>query len=150
LEALAFKLDMQHNFRFLGYVEQVGSLLSIGDIYCHLSFSDGLSNALLEAMAAGLPSVISRAGGNPEVVRDGHTGFTVPPGDEAAAAEKIIYLLDHPEVSSAVGEAARMEVRSKFTAEGMGRRFASLYDELLQKKPARRFSQIEPFERPNT
>jgi len=77
----------------------------------------------LEGMSAGKPVIASRAGGLSQIVREGETGFTVPPGDAAALANRIAYLLDHPEVGQRLGRAGRALVEREYTWDAVYRRF---------------------------
>src|SRR5271165_2295697 len=90
LRDLIDRLGLERNFRFLGHIEPAFSLLHASDIFCHLSRTDGLSNALLEAMACGLPCVLTRVGGNPEVVEEGRSGFVVAPDDPEESARHLL------------------------------------------------------------
>jgi glycosyltransferase involved in cell wall biosynthesis len=134
LQRLIQSLGLDQNVRFLGNVDPVYPLLHASDIFCHLSLTDGLSNAMLEAMATGLPCVISRVGGNPEVVEDGGSAFVVPPSDHRHAADRLLELLSDPGRRQAMGARSRQIVEDKFTAEHMVQRFIALYDQLLQER----------------
>jgi len=127
-------LGLNRNFRFIGLCEDVIPLLQMCDAFCHLSNSDGLSNSLLEAMAAGLPCVISRVGGNPEVVAERLSGFVVPVGDDKMAADRVLTLLRDPYGARLMGEHGRHIIEQSFTAEAMVRKLVRLYDELLATK----------------
>jgi glycosyltransferase involved in cell wall biosynthesis len=128
LKRLAATLRLDRNFRFLGGMDDVFPLLSSCHVFCHLSRSDGMSNAVLEAMACGIPCVVSRCGGNPGVVGEG--GFVVKIEDAGTAADRILYLLRDVGAARRTGERARQIVREKFSAEAMMREFIKLYDEL--------------------
>lgn len=85
----------------------------------------------LEAMAAGLPVVNTDIdSGVPEVSRDGRTGLTVPPRDEAALARAMALLLNREDLRLRFGAAARLRVRTKFTADLMAERTMDLYEEV--------------------
>jgi glycosyltransferase involved in cell wall biosynthesis len=131
---LIASLGLARNVRFLGNLDPAFAFLQSSDVFCHLSRTDGLSNALLEAMAAGLPCVVSRVGGNPEVVDDRHSGFLVPPDDPCAAARVVIELLRDPETGRRMGQRGRAIVTGRFTAEHMVSRLVALYDNLLETK----------------
>lgn len=81
------------------------------------SHSEGLGRVVLEAMATGAPVVATRVGGLPEVVEDGVTGFLVPAGDVAALAERLAWVLRHPEAARDVGQRAAAFVRAHVSAE---------------------------------
>lgn len=129
LQQLSAACGLERSFRFLGGVDDVYSLLRAGDVFCHLSRNDGMSNALLEALACGLPCVVSGCGGNPGVVGD--AGFVVEVEDAQAAAERVLYLLRNREEAARMGARAREIVTEKFSAQAMARRFMDLYDDVL-------------------
>ncbi len=81
------------------------------------SLSEGLGRVLIEAMAAGTPVIGSSVGGIPDIIKEGVTGFLVPPGDENALAEKMIYLLENPHEVLAMGKRGREFVQSYFSPE---------------------------------
>jgi TonB family protein len=99
LRDLVRQLDLERNVRFLSKMENesVWSLLKLCDVFCQPSRSEGMSNALLEAMGCGLPCVATAVGGTPEVLEDGRTGYVVPREDHHAAANRILALLGDPE-----------------------------------------------------
>jgi glycosyltransferase involved in cell wall biosynthesis len=136
LQSLIQSLGLEQNVKFLGNVDPVYPLLHASDVFCHLSLTDGLSNAMLEAMATGLPCVISRVGGNPEVVEDGQSAYVVPPEDHLQAAERLIALLSDRALRQNMGTRSRQIIDEKFTAERMVQRFVSLYDQLLNDQNA--------------
>ncbi len=90
---------------------------------------EGLSNAIMEYMACGLPVVCGQGGGNPELVVDGVTGFLVKPGDPDALADRIAYLESHGEERIAMGEAGRRRIRDEFSIERMTDGFIRVYEE---------------------
>jgi glycosyltransferase involved in cell wall biosynthesis len=81
------------------------------------SHSEGLGRVVLEAMATGAPVVTTRVGGLPEVVQDGVTGFLVPVSDVAALAERLAWVLRHPEEAREMGQRAAAFVRARVSAE---------------------------------
>lgn len=139
LQELARSLQVEHAVRFLGnpiqHVSYQGetdiifSLLKMCDVFCLTSRSEGLSNALLEAMACGLPCVATRVGGNPEVIEHGISGFLVPSEDPVAVADSILAVLCDPR-RKAMGEAGRRTVATRFSTEVMVERLLRSYDEL--------------------
>jgi glycosyltransferase involved in cell wall biosynthesis len=133
LRDLARQLDLERNVRFLGKMENesVWSLLKLCDVFCQASRSEGMSNALLEAMGCGLPCVATAVGGTPEVIEDGLTGYIVPSEDHQAAAARILSLLDDPACARTMGRLARRVVEERFSAQSMIRSMAGMYDQLL-------------------
>ena len=92
---------------FLGVRSDVPQLLKAVDVFALTSVCEAASLTLLEAMAAGLPVVVTAVGGNPEMVRDGVEGLLVPRGDEEAVASALLRLLDQPAVAESMGSAGR-------------------------------------------
>ena len=119
------------NFVFLGSVADVRPLLRASDVFCLVSRSEGLSNALLEAMACELPCVATAVGGNPEVVTDGKTGFLVESEDAESAAASILHLLRNPAIARSMGIEGRKILEQKFTTETMMRSLIDCYEHLL-------------------
>ena len=124
-------LGLTGNVNFLGHFEQVFTLLKLSNVFCLLSRSEGFSNALLEAMAANLPCVVTNVGGNPEAIVDGENGFLLPPEDPQAAARRIVMLLQNAEVARRVGMAARKTVEERFTIQRSAAQMGLLYDKLM-------------------
>src|SRR5205085_1880701 len=91
--------------------------------------SELLGLSVLEAMASGTPVVASRVGGVPEIVRDGETGFLVPPGDVAALRERLDQLLRDRDLAARMGAQARRDVLDRFTWASVADRCADAYVE---------------------
>jgi glycosyltransferase involved in cell wall biosynthesis len=102
------------------------------DLFVMPSLSEGMSNAVLEAMAAGLPVVATGSGGNREVVGDGETGFLFPVGDDRACAERILVLARDGDRRRAMGAAGRARVLERFTVERMVSEMEAVYMEGLK------------------
>jgi glycosyltransferase involved in cell wall biosynthesis len=136
LEAQAGALGIRDRVVFLGSRRDGLELLSAFDVFVLPSVIEGMSNALLEAMAMGLPVVATGVGGNMEVVADGRTGFLVPPGDPDPMAAAIVKLLHAPEMGREMGAAGRRLVRENYRVDVMVRRIEGLYETLLARKAA--------------
>jgi glycosyltransferase involved in cell wall biosynthesis len=95
------------------------------------SLSEGISNAVLEAMAAGLPVVVTECGGMREVVDDGVDGFVVPVGDRAALAERVVALARDEGLRRRVGAAAAARARREFDISRQVAVFDRAYRSLL-------------------
>lgn len=133
LEARAREL-LGDRARFVGWVTDLPVLYGALDIAVLTSRNEGTPVALIEAGAAGLPSVATRVGGVPEVVHDGETGYVVPPGDPAALAARVGSLIDRPEAAAAMGRAGREWVRSRFSARRLVGDLDALYRELKARR----------------
>ncbi|MCX6349002.1 MAG: glycosyltransferase [Candidatus Aureabacteria bacterium] len=118
---------------FSGEIAAVPDFLRTLDVFVLPSLSEGFPNALLEAMALGLPVVATAVGANPEVIRDGVDGFLVPPADPGALARRIGDLGAHPALSAALGRSARERVREEFSAARMCRSLENLYREVVKR-----------------
>jgi glycosyltransferase involved in cell wall biosynthesis len=127
------RTGLEKQVRFLGFREDVATLLSLMDIFVLPSLSEGLSIALLEAMAAGKPVVATNVGGNPELVVDGETGYSVPPRDADALATKLRSLLVDKCRAKKLGENGRKRVQQKFSLQAMADNYQRLYEECLQR-----------------
>jgi glycosyltransferase involved in cell wall biosynthesis len=103
----------------LGHREDVEVCLSGMDLFVLPSLNEGMGRALIEAMAAGLPVVVSRVGGIPAVVRHEVTGLLVPPADAGALAAALRRLLDQPEWAAQLGAAASRSVDSRYGSVSM-------------------------------
>jgi len=128
LEAEVRKLNVEDHFRFLGVRRDVLNWMAAADLFVLPSNSEGMPNALLEAMGLGLPVVATRVGGVPEIIRDGETGCLVPPQNPSALAIAIIALLRSPQERKRLGLNAREMVRREFQMEKMCDRYKSLLD----------------------
>jgi glycosyltransferase involved in cell wall biosynthesis len=127
-------LGLAGQAHFLGPRRDVPDLLQAMDIFVLPSYSEGVSLALLEAMAAGRPVIASAVGGTPEVVTDGLTGLLIPPRDAAALAGALERLLGDPAGAKKLGEKARKHVEESYSLERLGREINEIYQELVTKK----------------
>jgi glycosyltransferase involved in cell wall biosynthesis len=138
-ETQAADLGLGKHFLFLGSREDVPEILSACDIAVLPSRMEGLPNALLEYLAAGLATVATHTGGNPEVVSDGITGLLVPPDNPDLLAAAILRLLRDPDLVRRLGQSGREHVRDSFGFERLVKQIETLYSELLaRREPAKR------------
>jgi len=131
LEERMVQLGIQDKVRFLGESENVLSVLPHCDIFFLPSRSEGFSNALIEAMACGLPCVATRVGGNTEAVEEDCSGYLIESEDHKAAADRIQRLLNNPVSAREMGSAGRKIVENRFTAEVMIQQLVGHYEGLL-------------------
>lgn len=140
LEQQIAGLNLGGQVRLLGNREDVAALLAEWDLFVLSSVAEGMPNAVLEAMASGLPVVATRVGGIPEVVGDGVTGALVPARDPEALAEALRRYTDDAALRAQHGSAGRKRVEGQFSLSAMLSAYEALYDELLaggrQKQPA--------------
>jgi GT2 family glycosyltransferase len=106
-------------------------LLGDADLFVFPTLGDSYGIVLLEAMRAGLPIVASRVGAVPEIVSDGSNGFLCEPGKADELAEKIVALLDHPELCRQMSANNRRRFEQFFTAEQFAGRMAGVFDSVI-------------------
>lgn len=119
---------------FVGVLRDVRELLSRVDVMVLSSYSEGMSNALLEGLASGLPLVATAVGGNREVIEDGVNGYLVPPGDPQALASALSRLAQDSELRRRLGVASRELAVASYSTRVMVDRFEALYARLLSPK----------------
>lgn len=133
----AWKLGIRERVIFAGSRTDIPELLKAMDVFAFPSLLEGLPMALLEAQAAGVPTVATAVGAIPTVIRDGGTGMLIPPGDSAAIAGSIARLLEDPDAARAMAAAGGERVRDAFSAEVMARKYLDLYREILRTQEGR-------------
>lgn len=128
-EARARELGIDHAVHFAGFMTQteVADLLAASDMLVLPSFAEGLPVVYMEALASRIPVVASRVAGVQELVEDGRTGFTVPPGDVASLADRMQRLMDNPSLARSLGEAGRTAVEAGFDSHKEGAWLAELF-----------------------
>lgn len=131
LKEQAEQLAIGANVHFLGMRQDVPRLLSVLDAFVLPSLSEGLSLALLEAMASGKSVVATRVGGNPELIDHGRTGFLVQPEDPNDLAANLLKLLSDPAMMQQFGRQGAERARQHFSMERMADRYRDLYTRLL-------------------
>jgi len=127
LAAEAEELGIRDRVHLLGYRDDVQKWLGVMDVFTMPSLSEGLPLSLLEAMAAGVPPVVTEVGGMPEVVQDGVTGFIVPASNVAALADRISFLVGNSPLTAKMGIAARDRIHDRFTVERMAAEYRAVY-----------------------
>ncbi len=127
LERLAGQLGLTDTVHFLGHRADVPAIYARADFGVLCSTAEGMSNAVMEGMAAGLPMVVTRVGGNPELVADGERGLVVPPLQPEAMAGAFRRLLSDRELGKRMGAEARAFVERELSLERLVRRHDALY-----------------------
>jgi glycosyltransferase involved in cell wall biosynthesis len=135
LPALAARLGIADHVHLLGDRSDVYEVLGALDVFILPSRTEGMSNALLEAMATALPVVATAVGGNPEVVAAETTGVLVPSDNPTAMADAIARLLASPATAARLGAAARAHVEERYSAPAMVRRLETVYAAVADAAP---------------
>jgi glycosyltransferase involved in cell wall biosynthesis len=131
LEAHTRALGLADRIHFLGSRRDVSELLAASDVFILPSLWEGLSMALLEAMAAAKPIVATAVSGTEQTMVHGQTGLLVPPGDAPALAQAIHALLSDPERARSLGQAARRGAETHFSTQQQAAEYVALYRRLL-------------------
>lgn len=116
-----------------GQRDDIPDILRGLDCFVLPSLSEGVSNAILEAMASALPIIATAVGGNGELIADGETGILVSPGDPEALAQQIIAQACDPAAARRRGQAARRDAERRFSLDAMVDAHRRLYDRLLSR-----------------
>jgi glycosyltransferase involved in cell wall biosynthesis len=135
LERQAADLGIADSVRFLGYKRDLRPIFAAADVAALSSANEGTPVSLIEAAAAGLPSVATDVGGVSEVVT-GESGILVPPGDAKALADALVSLATDPARRAAMGDAARARALGRYGAERLLGDIDGLYRELAARRPA--------------
>jgi sugar transferase (PEP-CTERM/EpsH1 system associated) len=134
LRELAQNLLGTGGFISLGRCKNVPEVLPAMDVFVQTSLNEGMSNTILEAMATGLPVVVTRVGGNTEIVEEGKTGWMFQPGDAEHLSEILYAISSDVPARQLSGQAARQRIQHKFSDERMLENYRELYLELLRKR----------------
>jgi glycosyltransferase involved in cell wall biosynthesis len=122
---------LAERFTLAGSVADIPRFLAGLDVAVLCSRAEGMSNAVLEYMAAGRAVVATAVGATPELIEDGVHGLLVPPDDAVSLARAVGRLLDDPALARRLGEAARRRARARYSREAMVRRFEDFYEGLV-------------------
>lgn len=131
LEQMAVIQGLSDSVTFLGFREDVGDLLAASDLVVLPSLREGLSIALLEAMAAERPVIATNIGSNREVTREGEGALLVPPRSPAALAEAIARVVAEPEYARRLGDSAGRIYRSTYTEAAMLASYTAEYARVM-------------------
>lgn len=119
------------------HAAEVRAAMARSDVLLHASLSEGISNAVLEAMASALPVVTSDAGGMREAVTHEHDGLLVPIRDPAASAHAVARLARDRALAARLGANARATVESRFALDAQIARWMSVYDDVAARRAAK-------------
>jgi glycosyltransferase involved in cell wall biosynthesis len=129
--------DGGDRFQFLGRqkdVEKIASSFSVGVL---ATFTEGISNSIMEYMVMAKPVVVTDCSGSRELVLEGETGFLVPPQDPVALADRIAYLLDNPGKARKMGQAGRKHIEDHFSLKTMVDQTVDIYEKATQSSGSR-------------
>jgi glycosyltransferase involved in cell wall biosynthesis len=129
ISARAAAPDLNGHVHMLGQIRDVHQLLQSLDMFVLASETEGLSNAILEAQACGLPVIATRVGGNPELI-DAECGELIPVGEPTQLAEAMLGLLRDPGKRAHMGKQARQRTVHNHSLDGMAHSYDALYREL--------------------
>jgi glycosyltransferase involved in cell wall biosynthesis len=114
----------------------VPDILNALDLYVLPSISEGISNSLLEAMATGLPVIVTATGGNPEVVIDGTSGLLFPVRDVKKLSEQLLQLYADVKLRNGLGGGALRRVRAHFSLDSMVQKYEEMYASVARVRSA--------------
>ncbi len=134
MRRMADELGISPYVVFAGPRSDTALSMQLFDAYTCTSLMEGMSNALLEAMALGIPVVATEVGGNPENVIHGLTGYLAPPRAVRRLAQAVLSILDDPILARSMGDAGKSRTATTFSSEIMVRRMEELYTHLLTRK----------------
>jgi glycosyltransferase involved in cell wall biosynthesis len=135
LEAAVCQLGLSERVEFCGIVDNLPDYWAQTDIYIHSSRGDGMSLALLAALASGLPTVATRISGNVAVIADNENGLLAEPEDADGLSRAILQLFSDERLRMRLGEEARRTVVEKFSIDSVVDRYVDLYEGLLRTGP---------------
>lgn len=136
LEDLAASMSLGPRLEFLGARNDVPVLLATCDLFVFPSRTEGLPNALLEAMAAGLPIVTTDVPGCRDLIKHEVTGLRVPYGDTSALAQAMVRMLNDAALAARLGASARSDARNSWSIAQTWNRYEALYREVLKSQSA--------------
>jgi len=134
LKKKAKENNVHDSIIFTGKRRDIPDILSCTDIFVMPSVAEGLPNALLEAMAMGKPIVATEVGGIPEVIKNRHSGFLVPPRNPEALATAIKDLISNEQLAAKMGQAARHIVLDNLSIKAIAQKWQTLYLSILREK----------------
>ena len=132
MEILGEYLNIKKHLHFMGVQRDIMPYLSIMDIGVNCSEKEGLSNAVMEYMAAGVPCVVSNAGGNPDLITHNVNGYTFELGDYNSLASLILNLLDDQKTKEKFVRNSREKIEKEMSLEAMISKYESLYERNMQ------------------
>jgi len=131
LTNLVKELKIFESVKFTGQVNNVNEYLQMADGFVFPSTAEGLSNALLEAMATELPVVATKIGGTEEVIENKRNGILVEPDEVEQLAKEIIMVLSQPELARKLGQEARRTIEKNYSIGIIAQKYLQIYKEMI-------------------
>lgn len=131
IESLITNRKLDNKVKILGFRHDIPQLLRLSDCFVLSSHSEGLSYSIIEAMASGLPLVVTDVGGNRELVIDGECGYLAPPNDPTAFAERLQLLIDNEQKRKQFGRISLKLAREKFSLTTMLDKYVNIYNQMI-------------------
>jgi len=131
LSAQLERLGVRQRFHFMGFIQDSAGFLQQADLFALPSSSEGFSIATIEAMAAGLPVLVTRCGGPEEIITAGENGLMVAPGNPEEFARGLAQYINSPELRQKMAVAGKVHIRDVFSLESMLDRYENEYSRLM-------------------
>tara|TARA_B100000427_G_scaffold328624_1_gene342206 strand:+ start:934 stop:2088 length:1155 start_codon:yes stop_codon:yes gene_type:complete len=132
LKTLVFKYGLQDRIKFLGFREDIPEILLSMDGYICASHTEGFSNAILEAMASGLPIIATNVGGNSEIIKNKITGLLFKPKDKNEIINTMIEIMENKPLSEKLSKEALKTVNEKYSTKKMVESYIDIYKKALK------------------
>ena len=132
LEDLVNAQGLENKIKFLGFREDIPEILLAMDGYICASHTEGFSNAILEAMASGLPTIATDVGGNPEIIKNEKNGLLVKSKDQNDIARTMIKIMEDSILSQKISEDALRTVNEKYNTEKMVKSYIDIYEKAVK------------------
>jgi len=130
-QSIVEEFNDTEDIHFVGWVDDLYEQFGKSSLFVFPSLEDGFGMVVIEAMASGLPVIVSENTGAKDCVREGVDGQVVPIRDSEALAEAMQYMYDNPEERKQMGENAQAYIRSNFTEDDYGERIFSKYQAMI-------------------
>lgn len=130
-EAQALKAIAGEGVIFVGQADDVAPYLRTADLFVLPSATEGLSNAMLEALAAGLPTIATTVGGAPDVIDHNISGWLIPPDDATRLQQALLTLLGNSSLRERLGQQGREKVKQEYSLTATADQLRILYDQMI-------------------
>lgn len=130
--AISIVTESKENFRFLGIKSDIESYISIMDVCVLATFTEGISNAIMEYMALGKPVIATKGGGTNEIVQNEETGFLINPQNPTELSEKINLILNNNDLRKKLGNRGKQRIIESFSINNMVNSYLYIYKRLIK------------------